>query len=114
MRIRTQLLIIAVSLFVAIGVIGSIWDLYHRKDIVAVREKKLLELQKENKTLKEKLTEVLSPGFVEREARDKLGMAKPGETVALVGQPGSDESRLPEDFLTPPLPNWKQWWQVFF
>lgn len=44
----------------------------------------LIGLQKKNEELKNKLTEVQSLGFLEKQARDKLNLARPNETIMVV------------------------------
>lgn len=41
-------------------------------------------LQERNKELKSKLTEIQTPEFVEKIARDKLGLSKKGETIVII------------------------------
>lgn len=68
-----------------------------------------------NKELKKKLSEIKSPKFIEEQARDKLGLAKPGETVVIIPDNkikevlGSTESAKEAR-----LPNWLGWWKVFW
>ncbi|HBO99678.1 MAG: putative membrane protein [Candidatus Uhrbacteria bacterium GW2011_GWF2_41_16] len=62
--------------------------------------------------------------FIEREARLKLGLRKPGEEVVVIEEkketstPGSIESPLIRDGTTPStstvLANLKKWWYYFF
>ena len=72
-------------------------------------------LQEQNRNLKTNLSRVQDESFVEIAARDKLNMAKPGETVVIV----SDEAvnRIIEankPIIPPPeLPNWQKWLHLF-
>lgn len=68
-----------------------------------------------NTQLKQKLSEIKSPQFVEEVARDKLGLARAGETVVIIpdekirqilgASASSREVRLP---------NWLGWLKVFW
>lgn len=91
----------------------SLLQLYKAGYRLDEAKKELGSLQKEGKKLNDQLVEVQSPDFVEKEARDILGMQKPGETVVIV-----PELRLPN--LKPDtsksdkqLPNWEKWWTLF-
>ena len=53
-------------------------------DKLAQSVDKLYSLEVKNKELKSKLSEVKSPEFIERSARDKLGLTKEGETVVVI------------------------------
>ncbi len=76
-----------------------------------------MALKKENEELQKRLTETQSPVYIERELRDKLGLAKRGEVVVVLPDaeilkrlaPKSSEE---EDFL--PDPTWKKWAKLFF
>jgi len=80
----------------------------------------LAQQERENTELKAKLEEVQSPAFIERMARETLGMVKEGETVVLVpktphanlpaGEGGANDQRREEGN----VPKWRQWWKLFF
>lgn len=72
------------------------------------------KLEAKNKALKEKLAQVQSQAFIEEEVRNKLGLAKKGETIVVIpedklklvlGTSASAQIRLP---------NWLGWLKVFF
>ena len=77
-------------------------------------EEKIEGLKMKNQESKERLEYVKSEEFVEKEARDRLNMAKEDEVIVV----------LPEGFKTPKLqdsktpdedwPNWKRWLKLFF
>ena len=106
-------IIVIVSIVSIISLTQSTWDLWKRRDIVGVRKQTLEGIKKKNAELKSQLETVKSPFFIEREAREKLGMAKEGETIILLGS-SSNGSPMTNHNTTPETPNWKQWWQLFF
>jgi cell division protein FtsL len=57
-----------------------IWDLNQRKEALKRQEAHLLQV---NKSLKRQNEELNSPEAIERIAREKLGMVKPGEQVLI-------------------------------
>ena len=92
------------------NLIKSIYELYHKKDLLTATQKKLSTMQKENSNLKNQLTQVQNPLFIESEARNKLFLARPGEsTMLLPTQPPSQQAAAQQH-----KPNWIQWWELFF
>lgn len=70
----------------------------------------LKEEEKRNRFLKERLFYVNTPEFVEEEAREKLGLVKPGEHTVIVPSPPLPKN----DFSLADKPNWKKWLELFF
>jgi cell division protein FtsB len=108
-----KVLFLAFIIF-SIGVIHSlvvsINDLWSKRTVLSQAQKELVLKQKENMHLKHQLSQAQSPGFIEKEARDKLFLTKPGEELVLVPQNIKEAQAAP----TPtPEPNWKQWVEVF-
>lgn len=102
-----------IELTVIISLLGSIISIAKKRDVVGERTHALREVEAQHARLKSKLSEAQSAAFVEKEARNKLGLVKPGEVVVLVGQGVSSAS---SDILQvgQVLPRWQQWWQLFF
>lgn len=100
-----------ISLGLAISAGRTIVELWQRRDVVGVRKQELTKIQAENNTLQDKLKDMGSDAYVERVARDQLGMIKEGETIVMLpegairGRGGSEEKNMP---------NWKKWWSLFF
>ncbi len=102
-----------IELAVIASLLGSIISLAKKRDVVGERAAALSRIESENARLKRQLAQAQSTSFVEKEARDKLGLVKPGEVVVLVGKGVSTTSSL----LSPgeaTIPRWQQWWQLFF
>lgn len=84
---------------------------------IAESKRKVEELKKENDELGKKIDSVESAFFLEKQARDKLGLAKEGEMVIILPDaetlkkafPNKEEAK--EDL---PLPNWKKWLKLFY
>lgn len=77
----------------------------------------LSKIANENSKLKDELEIVGSDYFKEKEARDSLGLSKPGDIVLVL--PPDDEIRklAPERVrkeVKLPNPNWKKWLSLFF
>lgn len=69
--------------------------------------------KKEWENLKQRLSIVQKPQFVEEEARNKLLLSKPGEGVIVIPTPvDASPSAAPKPKDT--RPNWEKWWETFF
>lgn len=74
-------------------------------------------LKKEQEELLKTKEKIESDEFIEKEAREKLGLAKPGETVAVLPDqetlkklaPKIEPESFPEE-----LPIWRRWVELFF
>ncbi len=107
-----QLIITVICLIAVVTLSRSIIDLVKRRDVIKEREAALLRVEAENAKLKSELNQVQSPEFIERQAREKLGLVKEGEAVVFL--PQSSESGSLEAQTDGNLPNWKEWWKLFF
>jgi cell division protein FtsB len=84
---------------------------------VGEAEERVEKLREENQKLEEAVQAVKTEEFVEGQLRDKLGLAKEGETVLVL----PDEELLrklapkqPEDEELLPDPIWRKWYKLFF
>ncbi|OGG04154.1 hypothetical protein A2Z33_03270 [Candidatus Gottesmanbacteria bacterium RBG_16_52_11] len=103
---------ILLNLLIIVSLTRSVWEVWQRRDIVTERKAELTVLEAENIKLKQALEEAQSREYIEREARNKLGMAKPGETVILFERREASESAASgnPDRRT----NWQRWVGLFF
>jgi len=73
-------------------------------------------LKAENQRLVEELRKVQSESFLEKEMRDKLGLAKEWEVVVVLPEPEvlrKLSPQIPEEEEVLPLPPWQQWLNLF-
>lgn len=107
------LFLILLGLFYALG--SQIYDSLKSGDRLEQETEVLVHLQKRNMELKNKLTEVQSIGFIEKEARNKLNLARVGETIFLIPQKEIDKvlgvEKKVEEIKTP---NWQGWLRLFW
>ncbi len=109
------ILIILTVLIVAYKLILQIFDALKSGDRLGAKENIVYNLEAENKKLKDKLSEAESPEFIEQEARNKLGLAKFGETIVII--PDEKLKQVLEASNSAKevrLPNWQGWLKVFF
>ncbi len=106
------LVIVTIALLLIIkNIVGSILTLRQNSHIVTTLRGKEREEQQKRQFLKQQLYFVNTPQFVENEAREKLGMVKPGEHIVLAPPPTENKPTKPTIDNTP---NWEKWWKLFF
>lgn len=97
------------GLFLIISLSRSVWELYGKKDIFDNTEIRLQKVREENQVLQKQLAEVTSPGYVEKQAREKLNLAKAGEVIVILPEvtPALEAKPARE------LANWQKWLNLF-
>ena len=113
-------------LMVGLGVILSVnlsrggWGLFKAQDRIKEAEEKVAQLEMEKRELEVQVKYQLSEGYAEKEIRDKLSMAKPGEVVVIL--PEQNQPQATSDTLQAvqantempdTQPNWRKWLKVF-
>lgn len=75
----------------------------------------LSELQHRNAELKKKLEKVQTQEFIEEQARNKLNLAKEGETVVIIPQEVLDKVlNLEQKVQGVRAPHWQAWLRLFW
>ena len=97
-----------VLLVIMVRLGGNVWRLWKAGERIKQAEAEVDKETQENKQLKARLAQVQSPEFIEKEAREKLGLGKPGEEIVV----------LPEVSAMPVVPvieepNWRKWWKLY-
>lgn len=107
----SNLIILIVGLFLIVNLSRSIWQLYKAGDQIKEAEDNATQMQAENNELKKKFSTVQSPAYLEKIAREKLGLAKEGEMVVILPpvEPEATKSGNQTN-----LQNWQKWWKLFF
>lgn len=72
------------------------------------------QLEAKNRQLKNKLVQTQSPQYLEEEVRNKLGLAKKGETVVIIPEEKLKLVLGASSAAQTRLPNWLGWLKVFF
>lgn len=104
---------ILLFLFYSLG--KQIYDSLQVDNRLDRESEELVELQKRNLELKKKQAEVLTPQFIEKGARDKLNLSRPGETVIIIPQGeinkviGNLQGEKEET-----ISNWQGWLRLFW
>jgi len=108
---KLQWIIWGMSLILCVSTSRTILDLLKRQDIVKIRQAELQRIKMENKILEQSLSDMTSPSYIERIARDKLGLIREGESVVIIGSLEASESGVKQD-RTAQI--WRQWFELFF
>ena len=99
-----------ISLLLVISLTRSVVTLLQKRQIVVRQREELARLQEANAKLNEALSQAETPEYIEREAREKLGLVKDGETVVILPKI-NDQSSISN---TQQGSYWQQWWGLFF
>src|SRR3972149_10859127 len=107
---------IALFLVLSISLIRNVIKISQAGKVVGEASLRVEILKEENLKLQERLSEVQGEAYVEKELRDKLGLAKEGETILVLPEEDIVRSlapKLTEEEETLPDPNWKKWLKLF-
>lgn len=107
------LLIIIVGLVISFSLAKNLYAAFGSSKYLEQAQAKLDRLRAENEALLRENALAKDPSFIEREARERLGLVKPGEVVVILPDkeatsPATDEPT------TPARPVWQQWLGLFF
>lgn len=108
----TLLLATGILLVVIRNLALSVLSLSQNNTPVTQLKQQVEAYKRENQFLTQELAYVQSDEFVERQARQKLGLVKSGEYIVIAPpQKTKEQAASP---LTSDKPNWRKWWELFF
>lgn len=113
MKKLIYIVIIIISFAIINSSVRSIYDLSQKKHVVIQTKEELEKERNENARLRDQLAQVKRQDFVEEEARNKLFLVQPGETLVVLPTPTEQEGENDTQKKTD-LPIWKQWVELFF
>lgn len=105
-----------VLLFIIYNLIVRIYVAVKAGERLTQAVDRLHQVEVKNTELKNQLKEVASKEYIEKQARDKLGLAKEGEVVVVIPEEkikqvlGLSKDEKNEE----KLPNWLGWLRLFF
>ncbi len=110
---------IAIWVFVILLLISTIKNIGRVRsinDAVQAEKGKVEKMKQENAQLEAQIAQTQGSAFIEKQIRDKLGLAKAGEAIVVL--PSADILRklapqIPVEQNSLPDPNWKQWLKLF-
>lgn len=118
LQLSTKKVIIILFIIATISIVRSIYGLLGKDNAVREAEKNVEELRQEQAQLIELQKTVNSPEFIEKEARNRLGLVKEGEVVVIlppadvlrsIAPPEQGMENYPEED-----PVWRRWSKMFF
>lgn len=107
-----RIIIIVISVYLIVTTVRSMVDLWNAGDKLTKRQQTLAVLQQEQQRLLERKAKVESEEYLEKVARDELGLSREGEETILI----------PAELLAAPAPKaydlqapyWQQWASLFW
>ena len=105
-----RFLLLAILIMAIVNLSQRTADLVNRAKKWQEEKENLAKIEKENEELKAYLDYVESDSFLEKEARDSLGMSKEGEMMVVLPQ----KVEVDKKAVFSPSPIWRQWWELFF
>ena len=109
MKKAAQWAIIIGSILISINLTRSVLDLLNRQEIIDETKQKLIEKREEYNKLTKELAQVQDQSFVEKQARDKLNLAREGEVVVIVPSITPPQKKSEADNRD----NWEKWRDAF-
>jgi cell division protein FtsB len=118
-RLKTysNIVFIVISLLMLVSLTRNIIKVKEAKERLKEKEEYIEKIGEENEELSQKVATFKSEGFIEKQLRDKLGLAKEGEIIVVLPDEETIKKFAPsnekeEEIL--PDPNWKKWFKLFF
>jgi cell division protein FtsB len=106
-----------IAFFLAFVLTRNMWSVYKSSERIDKARLNLERVKKENSELKSALGLIKSDLYIEKQARDKLGLAKENEVVLVLPSEEIVKSfstkREVEEGFELPDPNWEQWLKLF-
>ena len=103
-------------LLLLISTIKNIGRVRSINNAVQKEKDKVEKMKEENARLEAQIAQTQGSAFIEKQIRDKLGLAKAGEAIVVL--PDSEILRklapqMPVEENTLPDPNWRKWLKLF-
>ncbi len=107
---------IAIFMVLVSSLVKSINRIKIGDSVIEKTKVKIEKAEVENQKLAEQLKITQSEEFMEKQLRDKLGLAREGEIILVL--PEADIVRklspqIPEEIEEKPKPNWQKWMDLF-
>lgn len=94
----------------------NVFKIKKTRERINKAQERVEKLKQENESLKQRLDKTSTEAFIEKQLRDRLGLAKEGEVVVVLPDEDVIKAAFPEEKeeeeILPP-PNWKRWLELF-
>jgi len=99
-----------------------VWQNYKVNQQIKNLESEVSDIEKQNQKLSDLIAYFQTDTFKEKEAREKLGLVKPGEKVLVFPSTGNNDKGISEGINggqeqkveVEKTPNYQKWWDYFF
>jgi len=109
-------IVLILALILSFSLVKNISNVKSVEKMISDKEAEVEEAKKETEDLEKRLEYIQSQEFIEKQLRDKLGLAKEGETVVILPPPEILRTFAPEYVQEDeklPDPNWRKWIKLF-
>lgn len=116
-KAKSAILLVVLCIVLTASLLQNIAKIRHANERIEDARTKVNTLEQQNKDLSQNLDSMKSGEFVEKQLRDKLGLAKEGEIVLVLPDDDLLRRLVPkeaEDEQTLSQPNWDKWKKLFF
>lgn len=106
-----------VGILVSYGLARNLYSIYQNSKYIDNARQKIEQLRAENEQLQAENNAARQPGFIEQQAREMLGLVKPGEVVLIIPPQvtsPSSEATSAGGAKEQPRYIWQQWINLFF
>jgi cell division protein FtsB len=117
LRLYLGYLLVLLTVIFIISLIRNVFKIATARNEVEKERVRIAKINRENAELGKRLAEVKSQDYIEKQLRDKLGLAKPGEIVVVMPDADTLRKLAPkpvEEEAVLPDPTWKKWLRLFF
>lgn len=109
-----SLIILFLGLYLIANLIGNAWRLLGAGGRIEQARLETEALEAEVEAFKKQRDFFASQEFVEQQARNELGLARPGETVVILPEALPPVYDFAEEEEKEMVPVWRQWLELFF
>lgn len=111
-----ELVSLIILVILTVSLVRNIVIVKKANERVALEQEKLEEVKRKNEELKSQMEEVGKPQYIEKKAREKLGLVKEGEAIVVLPNEEVLKKLSPtveEEENTLPDPTWRRWLKLF-
>lgn len=98
------------AVFLIINLTRGVRETWQKGARIKEEQRRVDELKTQNQKLKDELEYAKSDDYLEKAAREKLNLAKPGETVVILPQEQLEKQvKAKKNIVNTNSPKWQQW-----
>ena len=112
MKKAVFIVIVVILLLIINSLVGSIFELWGKQDLLTSAQKELEAEKLKNQKLKAEFSYAKTDQFLEETAHNKLFLLKPGEQQVLISKDLLNKNEAQKQKEN--LPNWQKWLKLFF